>query len=221
MTAPAPAAVLWDMDGTLVDTEPNWLVAQSALVREWGGEWDPANSQLLIGQGLHHSARILRAHGVELPEDEIIERLTTSVLEQIEHELPWRPGARELLLALREEHVPTALVTMSIGRMARRIASATGFDAFDVIVAGDEVEHAKPHPEPYLRAAELLDVDPAECVAFEDSAPGLASAVAAGTIAVGIPHLMPLTDDAGYEIWPTLAGRTVEDVRALTARRVP
>jgi len=188
------------MDGTLVDTEPYWLVAEKELVSSFGGTWTDQDGLQLVGSGLWHSARILQAKGVELSENDIIEHLTSRVLEQVDVAVPWRPGARELLLELRELGVPAALVTMSIRRMAEHIAAAIGFDGFAAIIGGDDVEHSKPHPQPYLLGAEALGVSADECVALEDSAPGVASAVAAGTVVVAVPMHVPLIDDPSYDI---------------------
>jgi len=99
--------------------------------------------------------------------------------------------------------------------MALAVADAVGFDAFDVVVAGDDVEFGKPHPEAYLKAAELLGVDPADCIAIEDSVPGLASAEAAGTKAIGIPNLVKLEELEGRILWPTLEGATLADLKQL------
>ena len=174
MTQTLPAAVLWDMDGTLVDTEPYWMQAQDELVAAWGGEWTHEDALTLVGSGLWHAARVFQSRGVHLTEDEIVEHLTDRVLELIDaNGLPWRPGARELLSELREAGVKTALVTMSVRRMAEHVAAQLGFDGFDTVVSGDDVTHAKPHPEPYLTAVERLGVDAAACVAIEDSAPGI------------------------------------------------
>ncbi len=210
-----PAAVLWDMDGTLVDTEPYWLAAEAELVTSFGGAWTHEDGLELVGSGLWRAARILQHRGVALSEDEIVDRLTDRVMEQIETGVSWRPGALELLTELRDAGIPTALVTMSIRRMAEHVASFAPFAAFDHIVAGDSVTHSKPHPEPYLRGAELLGVDPAECVAIEDSTTGLASAVAAGAVAVGVPLHSPLEHGRGYTIWPTLTGRGIADLSEL------
>ncbi|MCU1535019.1 MAG: hydrolase, partial [Glaciihabitans sp.] len=134
------------MDGTLVDTEPHWMNAETVLVESFGGTWTHEDALTLVGAGLWHSARVLQAHGVRMSEDEIIQHLSARVMEQIVSEPPFRPGARELLIALRDQGIKTALVTMSIRSMADHVVRAIGFPAFDVIVAGDEVEHAKPHP---------------------------------------------------------------------------
>ena len=132
--------------------------------------------------------------------------------------VPFRPGARELLRELREQGVPTALVTMSMSRMARVITELIDFHAFDLVIGGDDVTHAKPHPAPYLQACAALGVDPADTVAFEDSLTGTASAIAAGTVTVGIPHMVPLDGVGAHELWPTLDGRTVADVADVLAR---
>ncbi len=215
MTDLLPAAVLWDMDGTLVDTEPYWMSAETELVESYGGTWTTEDAFTLVGAGLWHSAAVLRSRGVDLSDDGIIQHLTSRVLDQVAVAVPWRPGARELLAGLKEAGIPTALVTMSIRRMADRIASALPAGAFDQVVAGDEVEHSKPHPAPYLRGAELLGVDATRCVAIEDSTPGLASAVASGAVSIGVPLHAALEEGMGYTIWPTLEGRTVGDITRL------
>jgi HAD superfamily hydrolase (TIGR01509 family) len=211
-TADQPAAVLWDMDGTLVDSEPYWQESQVRLVAEHGGTWTQADGDSLIGSGLGHSAQVLQAHGVDLSESAIIDRMTDDVLVRIKEHMPWRPGARELLRSLREAHVPTALVTMSFRRMADFIADSIDFAAFDVVVAGDEVSHAKPHPEAYLRAAELLNVSIADCVAIEDSPTGIASAVASGATTIGVEHHAPLDENGTFLRRNTLVGVSVDDL---------
>jgi HAD superfamily hydrolase (TIGR01509 family) len=186
VTHTLPAAVLWDMDGTLVDTEPYWMTAEEELVLAWGGSWSHEDGLTLVGSGLWAAAQVFQSRGVFLTEVEIIAFLTDRVLEQlVEHGIPWRPGARELLTSLRGAGIPTALVTMSVSRMAHHIADRLGFVGFDVVVSGDDVTNAKPHPEPYLRAAELLGVDIAQCFAIEDSEPGIASASASGAVTSG------------------------------------
>ncbi len=215
MTELEPAAVLWDMDGTLVDTEPYWLEEQAILVHSFGGTWTHEDGLTLVGSGLWHAAGVLQGRGVDLSPDEIVTLLTDRVMERVKVSLPWRPGAKELLQSLREADIPTALVTMSVRRMAEYIISFVPFDGFDHIVAGDDVTHSKPHPEPYLRAAELLGVDAENCVAIEDSTTGLAAAVASGAVAIGVPLHSPLSHGLGYTIWPTLDGTSVDHIRSV------
>jgi beta-phosphoglucomutase-like phosphatase (HAD superfamily) len=99
--------------------------------------------------------------------------------------------------------------------MAQKVSEQIGFDAFDTIVAGDDVVKGKPHPESYLRAAQILGVDPTHCVAFEDSHTGLSAAEAAGTKAVGIPHIVEIPKADGRILWRTLEGVSMADLRAL------
>ncbi|MEU2204411.1 HAD family phosphatase [Microbacterium oleivorans] len=219
MTSPLPAAVLWDMDGTLVDTEPYWMAAETPLVERFGGTWTHEDGLAMVGMGLEDAARVLQGAGVRLEVDEIVAHLTDEVMRRLREDgVPFRPGARELLRELREQGVPTALVTMSMSRMARAITELIDFDAFDLVIGGDDVTHAKPHPAPYLQACAALGVDPADTVAFEDSLTGTASAIAAGTVTVGIPHMVPLDGVGAHELWPTLDGRTVADVADVLAR---
>jgi HAD superfamily hydrolase (TIGR01509 family) len=206
------------MDGTIVDTEPYWMDAETQLVTAHGGTWSHEQALTLVGQGLWHSARVLQSRGVAMGEDDIIDHLTEIVVARVRaNGLPWRPGARELLLELREAGVPTALVTMSIHKLAAVVDDAIDFEAFAHIVAGDDVEHSKPHPAAYLRAADLLGVDPRDCVAIEDSSPGVAAAVASGAATIGVPLHVPLLEDGTFVVWPTLAGRTVRDLASALA----
>lgn len=215
-----PAAVLWDMDGTLVDTEPYWMVAETELVESFGGVWTHADCMLMVGSGLWASATILQDRGVEMDADDIVQWLTTRVQDQLtEHGVPWRPGARELLAELKSAGIPMALVTMSVERMARQIVDLIDFAAFDAIVAGDMVTHSKPHPEAYLTAAASLGVDPEHCVAVEDSAPGVAAAVASGAVVIGVPHQIALPESVLYTLWPSLAGRSVAGLTDLFGER--
>lgn len=208
------------MDGTIVDTEPYWMAAEEELVASFGGTWTHDDAMQLVGSGLWESARVFQEHGVDLDADAIVAWLTARVQQQLtEFGVPWRPGARELLEALREASVPAALVTMSVRSMADDVIRAIPFHAFDAIVTGDSVANPKPHPEPYLAAAAELGVDIADCVAFEDSPPGVASAVAAGAITVGIPNILSLEHAPATVLWSSLEGRTVADVAALADSR--
>jgi len=211
-----PAAVLWDMDGTLVDSEEYWLSSEQNLAQEFNGTWEPEDGLGLIGMSLYDSTKVMKAKmGLELEPEEIINRLTDDVVAQLEKSIPWRPGAQELLRELKKRGIKTALVTMSMKRMAESVANQIPFKAFDIIVAGDMVTHGKPDPEPYLLAAQLLGVSPEDCVAFEDSHTGLTSAEAAGTKAIGITNIVPIPEKPGRIIWPTLEGVRLRDLRKL------
>ena len=209
-----PRAVLWDLDGTLIDSEHYWMNSELQFAAEHNVAWSKADGESLIGMSLYDSTKIMKERfGSSLEPIEIIDKLTDSVTAQLRKAIPWRPGSQELLKLLRAKGVKTALVTMSMRRMAIEVANAIPFDAFDVIVAGDDVEHGKPHPEPYLLAAALLGVEPGECIAFEDSLTGLRSAEAAGTRAIAIPNIQHIPNQPGRIIWDTLDGVSMRKLR--------
>jgi HAD superfamily hydrolase (TIGR01509 family) len=211
-----PAAVLWDLDGTLIDSEPYWDAATADLIAAHGVSWSQAHSDALIGNDLLTSARYIKRHGgVELPAAVIVDLLLDGVARRVAEHLPWRPGARELLAELNQLGVACALVTMSYRRLADAVVAALPPGSFATVVAGDDVTHGKPHPEPYLTAAARLGVRPAECVAIEDSPTGLASAVAAGVPALGVAHLVPLEPSPGRHLVGTLVGVSGADLGEL------
>jgi len=200
-----PAAVLWDMDGTLIDTEPFWIAAETSLVAEFGGTWTHEDALSLVGSDLLAAADVLRERGgVRLERSVIVERLVGSVSDAMSREMPWRPGAREVLERLRVAGVPCALVTMSYQVLGERLVAAVPDGTFAAVVTGDQVSRGKPDPEPYRLAAQRLGVDVAACVAFEDSPPGLASATAAGARVVGVQSVVPLPQRPGLSRVPTL-----------------
>ncbi len=202
-----PDAVLWDMDGTLIDTEPSWMAAERALVAEHGGTWRDEQAQALIGNPLLVSAEVLRRDGgVALHPLDIVDRLLDEVVADVRRRVPWQPGARELLDALSTAGVPCGLVTMSWRRLVDAVLAALPPDTFAAVVSGDEVRLGKPDPEPYLRAVELLGVDAERCVAIEDSPPGAAAAAAAGCHVVTVPHLAPVPPGPGHVQVPDLTG---------------
>lgn len=211
-----PKAVLWDMDGTLIDSEPHWLKSEKSLAEKHNASWSHADGLEMVGLNLTESTKIYKEKlGLDLTHEEILHELTSSVSKSLSEEIIWRPGARELLKLLRKKGVKTALVTMSLRNMALQVVEAIPFKAFDVIVAGDDVVHGKPHAEPYLKAAQLLGLNPADCVAFEDSISGILSAEAAGTKAVGIPNVLMIPQREGRILWDTLEGKTMRDLQAL------
>ena len=206
--APArPAAVLWDMDGTLVDTEPYWIATEYEVTSHHGGTWSEEHARALVGADLLDAGAYIARHaGLDLTPAEIVEELLDGVVERIRAEIPWRPGARELLAELRREGVRCALVTMSWRRFAEAVIEALPENSFDLTITGDEVTHGKPHPEPYLAAAQALGVDPRHCVAIEDSPTGAASATAAGCLVIGVPNVVDVPAAPGRILLPSLDG---------------
>lgn len=182
-----PPAVLLDMDGTLVDTEPIWSAAMALIAAEHGLRWDPAvDDPLVIGALVPDLAAVLRERGARLSVPELTDRLVSEVAAGIASGTPWLPGAVALLSRLAGAGIATALVTTSVARHADAVAQTAPPGSLQVVVAFEDVAEHKPAPHAYLEAARRLGVHPADCVVVEDSRPGVAAGLACGarTIAV-------------------------------------
>lgn len=215
-----PSAILWDLDGTIIDSEEYWIVAETELVELFGGSWTHQDGLNVVGASIPHTAKAMQQHGVDLGVDEIVQSLTNRVLEQLGHAIPWRPGAVELLDQIHSAGIPQALVTMSIARMAHTVAESLPFAPFDAIIAGDHVTEPKPHPQPYQLAAEKLGVDISTCVAFEDSPAGCTSAFSAGAFTIGVENILSLDNVSTSHQLQTLAGFSFADLTDLYTQKV-
>jgi beta-phosphoglucomutase-like phosphatase (HAD superfamily) len=205
-------AVLWDMDGTLVNTEPHWLAAQRQLAREYGIDWSNADNLTVVGKSMEIVARTMQRHGVDQPVATIIESLVNHVIEAIGTNIPWLPGAQGLLADLARASVPCALVTMAHSPIPHLVAAAAPLNAFTAVVAGDDVSEGKPHPEAYLKAAARLNVDTACCVAIEDSPSGTLSAEAAGIPVVVVPGVVSVPAAPNRHFAASLTAISVADL---------
>lgn len=225
MSEQLPRAVLWDLDGTLMNTEPVWYEQERRLIGEYGGQWHEADAIDLVGLPLLESAARIRARTpVALSEREIVERLQGDVVAALRRGVPWRPGATELLAELQAAGVPQALVTMSWRPVLEIILDTLPEGTFAAVVTGDSVTHGKPHPEPYLAGLRELGVTEADvpwCVAIEDSTTGSGAAVAAGIPTLVTPCVKPVDPAPGLVLAPSLDGVRAADLLRLTepARR--
>jgi HAD superfamily hydrolase (TIGR01509 family) len=209
-------AVLWDLDGTLVDTEPYWIAAEYRLVESFGGRWSDEHAHAVIGKPLLGTADYLREHGkVPMPPEQIVDWLLAAVIADTRRRVVWRPGTLDLLAEIRRAGLPMALVTMSYRNLAGTVAELLPPGTFQTLVCGDEVRHGKPDPEPYLLAATRLGVPPQQCLAIEDSPSGIASAEAAGCLVVAVPNQVPVEPAPTRTVLSTLAGLTLPELVAL------
>ena len=216
MSATNPQAVLWDLDGTIVDSEPYWLLSEQRLVEEFGGTWSEADGFALIGAGLTNAAEHLQKCGVDMPVDAIVKRMVDEVDEMNAKQVPWRPGALELIRSIHDAGIPQVIVTMSYRTTAQFVADEVGL--FAGVICGEDVTHSKPHPEPYQMGAALVGASPHDCVAMEDSIPGNESAVVAGAVTIALPLHVPLPESENYTIWHTMVGRDVSHIREVFAK---
>lgn len=214
-----PAAVLFDMDGLLVETESLWFRAESEVVADLGGVWDADHATAMVGGPIQRAvAAMIEAAG--RPHDH--EQVTTALIARMgqlirEEPVHWQPGARELLLSLRDHAVPCALVSASWRSLMDDVLAAVLHDVRDAVfattVAGDELPRTKPHPDPYLEAARRLGVAPARCIVLEDSPTGSQAGLAAGAFVVAVPNHAPIPAREGLrpvtslrELTPALLG---------------
>lgn len=185
-------AVLWDMDGTLVDSEKVWDVSLAALYDRLGGELTPAVRASMVGSVAENTMRIVYTDlGLDLDPEAMAESsrwLNDYTADLFEGGLSWCDGAKELLDALTAEGTPMALVTNTQRDLTERALNGIGRQYFSITVCGDEVPSGKPAPDPYLRAAELLGLTPEQCLAIEDSVTGTAAAEGAGCPVLVVPN---------------------------------
>ena len=212
------AAVLFDMDGLLVDTEPLWLETETEVMARLGAPWTPEDQQALLGGSMARTVGYLLAKATRPAPPETVERwMTEGVLARVRAgRVTVRPGVRKLLAEVARAGLPHALVTSSQRVFAEAVLDATGI-TFPLTVCAEDVTAGKPDPEPYLLAAKLLDVDPARCVALEDSPNGVASATAAGCRVLAVPSLVPIPPGPGRVVVASLAGVSLGELRRIAA----
>nr|WP_256386264.1 MULTISPECIES: HAD family phosphatase [Protofrankia] len=205
------AAVLFDMDGLLVDTEPLWTVAEHELAASLGARFTPEIKAAMIGHGVD-TALPLMLSMLGVPDADphaaarfLIER-TAELFGESERIVPM-PGAVALLDALAAAGIAAALVSSSFRVLMDPVLAAVGADRFAVTVAGDEVSRRKPHPEPYLTATRLLGADPARCVVLEDSEAGARAGLDAGCPTIFVPSLPSVTASTAHPLAAELTVR--------------
>jgi HAD superfamily hydrolase (TIGR01509 family) len=218
MTGSLPAAVLWDLDGTLLDSEKLWDIPLYELTEKLGGELSLSTRQAMVGTNVKKTLDLLYTEvGIEAPSPEQLADgaawIDRRMAEVFRGSLPWRPGARAALATVRAAGFPMALVTSTERGLTEIALDTIGRALFDVTVCGDEVDGLnKPLPEPYVRAARLLAVNPRSCVAIEDSPTGTESAVAAGCTVLVIPCDVPVEPGERRVFRDSLEGLTVANL---------
>ena len=212
MTSPPspPAAVVFDCDGLLLETESCWTRAEEELFRRYGHAFGAAEKRALIGTSLFDGSYILERL-LEQPgrAGELGQELLDLVERRLLEEATAMPGAVGLVLEL-EGRVPVAVASNTPERLVRGALTCAGVaELFDVVVTADQVAEPKPSPDVYLRACELLGVSPPRSVALEDSPTGVAAAHAAGMFVIGIPSFPGVLLDEADLVAPAVDDESV------------
>lgn len=207
-----PKALLLDLDGTLLESEQLWLIAEQRVMHLYGYEWTTEDQHHCLGGPLERVAQYMEAKTNGSERSEIIGSQLLKVVADLftTEPLLWRPGAESLVAQAHDLQIPTVIVTASwrsvldtvMARMSERVG------AFSHSIAGDEVQNSKPHPEPYLRAAISVGVPIESCLAIEDSPTGTQSAVSAGAKVIAVEHMATI-DVAGAVVISSLAGQDI------------
>jgi HAD superfamily hydrolase (TIGR01509 family) len=218
VSATRVAAVLFDMDGLLVDSEPVWYDVETAAVARLGGVWTAADQAACLGGTMASSCRyIIERTGASVSAEVLSDEMVDEMVARFRHDLPLHDGAVTLLDTLRERGVPLGLVSSSYRRLMDAALDTLGTDRFDVTVAGDEVAHGKPDPEPYLTACLRLGIEPSRSVVLEDALTGVRSAEAAGCIVVAVPSVTPIEAAPRRHVVASLRSVTADWLLGLAA----
>ena len=211
-----PKAVFFDMDGTLIDSEPLWFENEVKLMAQFDYAWTSDDQMKCIGGPIQKTGNYMSAkvNGQNNPQF-FIESLISMVSSDFEKRITFMPGALELLKALSENGIKLALVSASPRQMLEATSRVLGGKYLELLISSDDVIEPKPNPECYLKAAAFFGLDISQCLILEDSGTGVASGRASGAKVVAIPHLIEILGDEQVVVVKSLKGMSVEDLFAL------
>ncbi len=217
-SAPELRAVLFDMDGTVTDSEKLWTIALERVAKGFGRRLSPEARDAMVGQDQWTTVDMLHTEfGVDADPAETAAKLTDATKELFALGIPFKPGAPELIAAVRADGLQAALVTATYRELVDIALDTIGHQNFDATVCGDEVHNNKPDPEPYLRALELLDLPASACLVIEDSPAGSRSAALAGIPVLVVPSEVPVAPAPGLAFAETLTDVGVAELRRVHA----
>ena len=207
------SAILFDMDGTLIDSEPLWLKAEIEVMAEVGCHWDEQDQINCLGGPAERTESYMQERSQNIkPYGYFINRLHEVMRARITNELDLIPNALSLLKECKDAGIKTALVTASSRDLMTIVLKRFPPGTFDVVVSGDDVEKSKPDPAPYLLAAKQLSVDILKCLVLEDSLTGVQSGLSSGAKVIGIPHLVQMSEHPNLRVISSLDEITLSDI---------
>lgn len=200
------SAILFDMDGTLIDSEPLWLEAEIEIMEELGCNWDQQDQINCLGGPIDKTEKYMQDRSNNIKPFGYFTKKLDDVMEQkLSTKLDLIPNALEIINECKRSELKIALVTASSGRLMRAVLKRFPVGIFDTVVSYDDVERSKPDPEPYLLAAKTLGVDITNCVVLEDSLTGVQSGLSAGAQVIGIPHLVKMPSNPNLRVVESLS----------------
>lgn len=211
-------AVMFDMDGLLIDSEPVWFQAETEVMTRLGGHWAAADQHVLVGGSMEVTVSYLLSKATRPASPRTVARWLVEEMSRLLATLPVPilPGAVELVREVQASGLPYALVTSSEPEIVAAVLARLGTEMFPVVVCAADVATAKPDPEGYLLAASKLGVGPARSIALEDSPNGVAAAGAAGYRVVAVPSVVTVADQPGLVVLESLAGIGLAELTSLT-----
>jgi HAD superfamily hydrolase (TIGR01509 family) len=217
---PQLQAVLFDMDGLLVDTEPLWFDVELEVMAKLGGQWTPADQIAVLGSPSAAAARyMIQLAGANTDPAEVGRWMDEGIVRRVREQVVILPGALDLLEDLRAAGVPCGLVSASVRPMVDAVLARVGTGQFAVTISGDDVSRNKPDPEPYLKAIAALGADPSRCVVLEDSPNGVTAGLDAGCRVVAVPHAATIQPAERLRVVESLTQVSAESLEAFVVGR--
>jgi HAD superfamily hydrolase (TIGR01509 family) len=206
-------AILFDMDGLFIDSEPDWHAAETEMMQGYGYDWQPSDQLQCLGGPLSRVTEYMSSclKGTVEPEvlgEEIINEMKT----RLSSATSYMPGSIEFSKLVSQAQIPQALVSASPRVLVDAVVSNLAQNYFKETVAAGDIERTKPFPDPYLHGAKLLGVDISKCLIFEDSQTGITAATASGAFVVAIPHFIEVIESARLKRIDSFVGLTLQEV---------
>ena len=211
-------AVFFDMDGLLVDSEPEWLKSESEITAAYGYEWNSDDQVACLGGPLSRVGQYMhdKCNQAESPEF-FTTKLVQVQAEKMRSHTPFMPGALELVKELQSNGVKTGLVSASPRIIVDAVLDNVGANLFPFSISSDDVERTKPYPDAYLKAAELTASQISQCLVFEDSLTGVGAATSSGAWLIAVPHLVKVDESAKVRVIKSLEQLNFEMLQKLHA----
>ncbi len=209
-------AVFFDMDGLMVDSEPEWFKSETEVTAKFGYQWSEEDQIACLGGPLTRVGKYMhdKCKGAETPEYFTQTLIDTQAL-KMRGNTPTMPGALELVRALQSQGVKTGLVSASPRNIVDAVLDNLGHDLFPFSISSDDVHNTKPNPDCYLKAAVMTDSDIQNCLVFEDSLTGMQAATSSGAYLIAVPHLVTITESAKVRVISSLEQMSYARLRNL------